>query len=466
MVVLQLADKYKSVTHNSSNTEYEILPNSWTGLFEIKSKYYRAQAYYRFAAALLGLVMYGEGAEGSVVQAHQIDQQIEKELQLWMKELNNVVRFTQPLSQMEDSANKKRGFSSLSKKTGSNNKPPKRSQSLLGTWRKKSKHEIAEPVEEFEDVPSRVPKSRYEACQVGVDCLREAINCIDDVIRIIRLNEELRRQEILTSYVTRLLDDWKYQKDQLQPRLEELQKKIAPDQPLDMAANGQNSQPGTLRGRKALKKSSSSVSHHTGAEQGAVQAEMRHAAPRLLASPKESDWEQPMKMIFTEEFPVLEDPFAELGPIEIFNARQSWTKPATHRLRRDHRIGYGFSIKGFAPIQIMECEPGSPADASGLQAGDVVVGLNGMSAMWIKHDEAVDLVTQGMPPSRGSPPDPDLVEITIVRALKSSKIAASPRNVDIPRPVDSPASASSLRVSPSLNQISIKNEFWFLGRRI
>lgn len=54
-----------------------------------------------------------------------------------------------------------------------------------------------------------------------------------------------------------------------------------------------------------------------------------------------------------------DDPFLELGPIGVFNARRSWTAPRSVRLHKtDYQTKYsgpeefGFSLKGDSPVMI------------------------------------------------------------------------------------------------------------------
>ena len=65
------------------------------------------------------------------------------------------------------------------------------------------------------------------------------------------------------------------------------------------------------------------------------------------------------------------DLFRSLGPVAVFSAKHHWTAPRTVQLRKKDDEGYGFSVRGDAPVVIAGVEHGSLADVSGglTQAG-------------------------------------------------------------------------------------------------
>ena len=59
------------------------------------------------------------------------------------------------------------------------------------------------------------------------------------------------------------------------------------------------------------------------------------------------------------------DLFRSLGPVAVFSAKHHWTAPRTVQLRKKDDEGYGFSVRGDAPVVIAGVEHGSLADVSG-----------------------------------------------------------------------------------------------------
>ena len=75
------------------------------------------------------------------------------------------------------------------------------------------------------------------------------------------------------------------------------------------------------------------------------------------------------KYQFTLAFPnfsqyKVEDLFRRLGPVAIFSAKHHWTAPRTIQLRKKEEEGYGFSVRGDAPVIVAGVESTSLADVS------------------------------------------------------------------------------------------------------
>lgn len=88
------------------------------------------------------------------------------------------------------------------------------------------------------------------------------------------------------------------------------------------------------------------------------------------------------------------DIFKRLGPITIFNAKNEWSAPRTVTLDRNPDQGFGFSVRGDAPVRVAEMEPGSVAEIGKLKVGDLVVAVGEKDTKWAKHGEVVALVRQ------------------------------------------------------------------------
>ncbi|BFZ13290.1 hypothetical protein BsWGS_16328 [Bradybaena similaris] len=88
------------------------------------------------------------------------------------------------------------------------------------------------------------------------------------------------------------------------------------------------------------------------------------------------------------------DIFWKLGPIKIFNATNDWSAPRTVVLERQPTEGFGFSVKGDAPVIIADVEDNSVAMRSGMKVEDYIVGIGSVDTKWAKHDQVVKLVKQ------------------------------------------------------------------------
>ncbi len=58
------------------------------------------------------------------------------------------------------------------------------------------------------------------------------------------------------------------------------------------------------------------------------------------------------------------DLFEELGPVAVFNARHFWSAPREVRMRKADRQGFGFSVRGDAPVVVAGVDAGSLAEVS------------------------------------------------------------------------------------------------------
>ena len=58
------------------------------------------------------------------------------------------------------------------------------------------------------------------------------------------------------------------------------------------------------------------------------------------------------------------DLFKSLGPVAVFSAKHHWTAPRTIQLRKKEDEGYGFSVRGDAPVVVAGVEQNSLADES------------------------------------------------------------------------------------------------------
>lgn len=83
------------------------------------------------------------------------------------------------------------------------------------------------------------------------------------------------------------------------------------------------------------------------------------------------------------------DLFTRLGPVAVFSAKHHWTAPRTVHLRKKEEEGYGFSVRGDAPVVVAGVERHSLADIGGMKEGDYLVGISDQDVKWSSHAEVV-----------------------------------------------------------------------------
>lgn len=90
----------------------------------------------------------------------------------------------------------------------------------------------------------------------------------------------------------------------------------------------------------------------------------------------------------------VQDLFSGLGPVAIFSAKHHWSAPRTARLRKKDHEGFGFSVRGDAPVIIAGVDAASIAENCGMKEGDYIVGINEQDVKWSPHDQVVSLIKQ------------------------------------------------------------------------
>ncbi|XP_049826828.1 rhophilin-2-like isoform X2 [Aethina tumida] len=87
------------------------------------------------------------------------------------------------------------------------------------------------------------------------------------------------------------------------------------------------------------------------------------------------------------------DLFRGLGPIAIFSAKRHWTAPRLVQLHRGRTSdGFGFSVRGDAPVIVAIVESNSLAEFGGVKEGDFIVSISDRDVKWSSHDEVVTLI--------------------------------------------------------------------------
>ncbi|GLV36368.1 Rhophilin [Carabus blaptoides fortunei] len=87
------------------------------------------------------------------------------------------------------------------------------------------------------------------------------------------------------------------------------------------------------------------------------------------------------------------DLFRGLGPIAIFSAKRHWSAPRLVQLHRGRtNEGFGFSVRGDAPVIVAAVDHNSLADFGGVKEGDFIVSICERDVKWAPHDEVVTLI--------------------------------------------------------------------------
>ncbi|XP_043247942.1 rhophilin-2 isoform X2 [Colletes gigas] len=91
----------------------------------------------------------------------------------------------------------------------------------------------------------------------------------------------------------------------------------------------------------------------------------------------------------------VDDLFRSLGPVAIFSAKRHWTAPRLIQLQRGpDGEGFGFSVRGDAPVIIAAVDHNSLADLGGMKEGDFIVGIGDRDVKWASHEQVVRLIKQ------------------------------------------------------------------------
>lgn len=139
--------------------------------------------------------------------------------------------------------------------------------------------------------------------------------------------------------------------------------------------------------------------------------------PRILASTK---FQLSLTSPDFSQFRV-EDPFRSLGPVAIFSARHHWTAPRQVTLQRADDEGFGFSVRGDAPVIVAAVDNGSLADFGGMKEGDFIVCIGDKDVKWAAHEQVVKLIKEAG----------DSLTLKLVTPMDRNYLKASNKNSNI-----------------------------------
>ena len=91
----------------------------------------------------------------------------------------------------------------------------------------------------------------------------------------------------------------------------------------------------------------------------------------------------------------VQDLFRQLGPEAVFSAKHDWSPARTvHLSRKTENTGFGFSVRGAAPVVVVSVETGGLADMARIREGDYLVGLMDRDVKWSSHEQVVNMITE------------------------------------------------------------------------
>lgn len=128
------------------------------------------------------------------------------------------------------------------------------------------------------------------------------------------------------------------------------------------------------------------VTEALGGAENMCDREEWEALPLLLG--ESMNWSQPDCPYLDQAPP---DLFDALGPLYFFNSLCVLTNKRTVTLERGPK-GFGFTLKGNAPVNILEVTPNGPSALAGIVPGDYILELNGENVRACSHDDVVSKV--------------------------------------------------------------------------
>ncbi|KAM7533958.1 hypothetical protein Aperf_G00000114436 [Anoplocephala perfoliata] len=451
---IDLSEAYGKLASGSGYDEWDqicrVIPSSWLSLLDIKSQYYQAHINYELAVMLLYLALSGRTPDAGPIEVGPLpaeglytdDGPLETEVG---RQLNDLFNSLKPFVQLHRHGPRTRhkslrshrqrsrsALNSLDDHEGDNSRPRsriKRTLSSLSFGRSKSKGlddtaslngrfsslsvrsgcssastaSLPNLVGASSDIEAEIvmpPTNRRDAHLLGQVCLTEALNWIKKAIKTIEQTPNLSREGDFKAFVEKDVALWSEQLDRIK-----------------RTNNRSDGAPAPKRRNKRLpvpmsfSRSSSSVDTASVISSSSVSSKKSSVFGKKASENATNLWTAPTFIQHEIELPkdlstsVLKsgrnvlvdsmDPFRMLGPLKYFNARKAWSEAYTVQLVRDDKVVYGFSIQGTGPVEILGVDVNTPASENGMRTGDLVVGINGMDARFMTHNEAVAAIRFG-----------------------------------------------------------------------
>ncbi|XP_041422624.1 rhophilin-1 isoform X1 [Xenopus laevis] len=82
------------------------------------------------------------------------------------------------------------------------------------------------------------------------------------------------------------------------------------------------------------------------------------------------------------------DIFHRLGPLSVFSAKHKWRPPQKVHLEKGDD-GFGFTLRGDAPVLVAGIVPGGCAEHAGVMENSYIVSVSGTDCRWAKHSQVV-----------------------------------------------------------------------------
>uniref|UniRef100_A0A0X3PG75 Rhophilin-2-B n=1 Tax=Schistocephalus solidus TaxID=70667 RepID=A0A0X3PG75_SCHSO len=511
-----------TVDHTSWVRIKSVVPPAWLALLDIKSKYFQAQAYHQLASTLIDLVANEDiapfcngGGDGDLDSPGSDNSNgLASQLRQLFQKLGDVVTLNKHT--VDEKSGKKHGrhvnrshsmhihdrsqsrlrrpFSRLSMGSWGRsksqpcglNEPVSASSSVLGgssagRWFSRSPANSSAldlaslSVDSSGRGPSTadLPVTSRDASQLASACLNEAKGWMDQAVLVMLSDENLRKQNdlkiLLTDYQNRLADELSKQRTSDPSHV--FEQSSSPDRSSDSRPKP------AQRRRRLLSRTKSTTSMPVNptaatpipADSVSSLAEVKRNsanpwhAPTFrpgttaadLVLPK--DTSKPLKGVVLKD---TQDPFRQLGPVNYFNAKRCWTPAYTVHLSRDDLVGYGFSIQGAMPVEILGVDLDTPASDNSIMTGDVIVEINGLDARFMSHNAAVAAIRFG--PATTGDLNADSANLTEINSVDLTLVHPVAKPVPMPIPSYNPLSRANSSVSEPVPRPTARHKWLHL----
>jgi len=153
------------------------------------------------------------------------------------------------------------------------------------------------------------------------------------------------------------------------------------------------------------------------------------------------------------------DLFRSLGPVAVFSAKHHWSAPRTVQLRKKEEEGYGFSVRGDAPVIVAGVEHSSLADIGGMREGDYLVGIGDADVKWSSHGDVVKMIRDSENSLKLRLVTP--LDRSLIKLQSSNLINSKPVKTVLSSSLSSPSSTTSSSSGLSMSACPVSSEETF-----